>query len=57
MTSEQLAGILRTILAAGAGFAISKGYVDEATATAVIGGAVTIAVAVWSFLAKKRPAQ
>lgn len=56
MTSEQFAGILRALLAAGAGFAISKGLVDEATATAVIGGVVTIGVAVWSFIAKKKTA-
>ncbi len=56
ITSEQFAGILRAVLAAAAGFAISKGLVDEATATAVIGGVVTIGVAVWSFLSKK-PAQ
>lgn len=55
MTSDQFAGILRAVLAAGAGFAISRGLVDEATATAVMGGLVTIGVAVWSFAAKKKP--
>lgn len=56
MTSEQFAGIFRALLAAGAGFAISRGIVDEATATAVTGGAVTIGVALWSFLSKKKAA-
>jgi len=48
MNSEQFAGILRAILAAGGGFIIGKGWFDAATWTAVSGAIVTAAVAVWS---------
>jgi hypothetical protein len=53
MTPEQIWGIIRTILAAVAGWAAGKGYVDNETATTVIGAAGTIFVAVWSFVSKK----
>lgn len=53
MTAEQLWGIIRTILAAGAGWAAGQGYVDNETAMAIIGGLGTIFVAGWSFWSKK----
>lgn len=53
MTNEQFGGIARAVIAALGGFAVGKGYIDEATATALGGGALTIAVAVWSVWSKR----
>ena len=53
MNWEMAAGILRHILTFGGGLVVTKGYLDEATMTQVIGAIVTIAGAVWSIWAKK----
>lgn len=53
MTGEQVAGFIRHVLTFGGGFVIAKGWIDEATLTAIIGGVVTIAGAVWSYWIKK----
>lgn len=49
MNGDQLGGILRAILTTLAGFAVAKGWVDNATALSVTGGVVTVIVAVWSW--------
>lgn len=53
MTGEQVWGIVRTILAAGGGYLVAKGYVDNATLQAVLGGLGTIFVAAWSWYSNK----
>ncbi len=53
MSGEQIWGIVRTVLAAGGGWAVAKGYVSNELLTAVLGGVGTIFVAAWSFWAKK----
>ena len=53
MTAEQVWGIARTILAAGGGYLIAKGVIDEATLTAILGGLGTVFVAGWSWYIKK----
>lgn len=53
MTAEQFGGFVRTIAAAGFGVIVGKGWIDASTATALAGVVGTVAVAVWSFLAKK----
>ena len=53
MNTEQIAGILRTILAALGGYVVAKGVVDAATYTALSGAAVTIVVALWSYRSNK----
>lgn len=53
MTSEQIAGILRTILAAGGGYIVSRGYIDNATMMSIVGALVTIVTAGWSVWAKR----
>lgn len=53
MTGEQVWGIVRTILAAGAGWLVAKGYLTDATAASVIGAVGTVFVAAWSFWSKK----
>lgn len=54
MTGEQIWGVARTILAAAGGYFVAKGYVDNATLQAVLGGAGTIFVAVWSVWSKAK---
>ncbi len=54
MDGEQIWGIVRTVLAAAGGWAVSKGYVSNDLLVAILGGAGTIFVGVWSFIAKKK---
>ena len=56
MNMDQAAGILRTILAAGGGYLVSKGYLDNATMLSLVGAVVTIVTACWSVWAKRTPA-
>lgn len=53
MTAEQVAGQVRTILAALGGFFVGKGYIDEATSIALAGAVATIVAAGWSWWAKR----
>jgi predicted amino acid dehydrogenase len=53
MNAEQIWGIVRTILAAIAGWAAGQGYIDSETSMAIIGAVGTIFVAVWSWVAKR----
>jgi hypothetical protein len=53
MEGEQIWGIVRTVLAAVGGWAVTKGYVTSDLLTAVLGGAGTIFIGVWSYIAKK----
>lgn len=53
MNAEQVWGIVRTILAAGGGYIVAKGIVDDATLQAILGGLGTIFVAGWSWYVKK----
>jgi O-antigen/teichoic acid export membrane protein len=55
MSGEQIWGVIRTLLAFGGGFIVSKGYIDDATLTAVIGALGTIFIAGWSVWAKAKP--
>jgi hypothetical protein len=54
MTGEQIAGIVRAIVAAVGGYLVGKGLADAETVAAVAGAAATIAAAVWSVLSKKK---
>ena len=53
MSGEQIAGIVRTILAAGGGYLAAKGYLDAATWQTIAGAVATVIVAVWSVKSKK----
>ena len=55
MSPEQVAGLVRALLAAVGGFLVSKGLVDDSTLQAVAGAVATLVTAVWSFVAKKKP--
>jgi len=52
LTKEQLLGILRHTLTFVGGILIAKGLIDEATATEIIGGIITLTGTIWSVLAK-----
>jgi hypothetical protein len=54
MSSEQVAGIVRTVISAVGGYLIGKGLVDAATVTAVAGAAATLAAAAWSVYSKRK---
>ena len=48
MNADQVWGIVRTILAAGGGYIVAKGYVDNATLQSILGALGTLFVAGWS---------
>lgn len=55
MTSDQITGILRAILAALGGFILAKGWVSAETWAWLTGGVLTLGGALWS-LWTNRPA-
>lgn len=57
MKKEQVFGIARTLAAAAFGYVAGKGMIDGATAEALAGAVATIAVAAWSVVSKKAPAE
>lgn len=57
MKAEEFGGIVRAIVAAIGGFAVGKGWLDEATVTTIAGAIATVGVAVWSVVAKRRQAK
>ena len=52
MNKNQVLGILRHFLTFLGGVLITKGLVDETTATEIIGGVITLVGAVWSVIEK-----
>ena len=57
---DKIFGIARAALAAGGGFLVATGYMDESTVQsasggmeAIIGGIMTLATAFWSWQSKK----
>ncbi len=53
MKKAELYGVIRTVLAAVAGFAVARGWVDHETAMSLAGAGATIVVAVWSVRSKR----
>lgn len=49
MTSDQIGGIVRAVIAALSGYLVGKGIVDANTATTIGGAVATIVVSAWSF--------
>lgn len=49
MTSDQIGGIIRTILAAIGGVIVGKGWIDNETMLAISGAIATIVVGGWSW--------
>jgi hypothetical protein len=54
ISAIEFAGIARALASALGGYLVGKGLVDTETATALGGAAVTILVAVWSVIAKRK---
>lgn len=54
MNKEKIMGIVRHVLTFGGGVAVARGYIDEATMVQVVGAVVTIAGAVWSYIAPEK---
>lgn len=53
MSKEQIAGIVRALVAAVGGYFVGKGLLDGATMETIAGAVATLATAVWSVWAKK----
>jgi hypothetical protein len=53
ITSDQIGGLIRTLLVAVTGWAVGKGYITNDIAATVIGLGVTVGAAVWSFWTNK----
>lgn len=56
LSAEQIWGVIRTILAAVAGYFAGKGLFDLGMANDVIAALGVIFVAVWSIVTKPKPA-
>jgi len=54
MTTEQVGGIVRALVAAAGGYFVGQGLIDAETMLTVGGAVTTIAVAVWSIWSKKK---
>jgi hypothetical protein len=54
MTAEQVAGIVRAVVAAIGGYLVGRGIADAETIAAVGGAAATIAAAIWSVYSKRK---
>lgn len=55
MTSDQIQGLIRAVLAALGGFVMAKGWFSAETWNWIVGGLVTIAPMIWSWVSN-RPA-
>lgn len=49
MNTEAIMGLIRHILTFVGGYLVSKGYFDESTMQQLVGAAVTVVGAVWSW--------
>lgn len=56
MTKEQILGLVRHVLTFVGGILITKGLLDEASSTEVIGGIMGLAGTIWSIIDKKKVA-
>lgn len=56
MNSDQIGGLLRTILTFIGGVIVSKGWIPVAAMNEIVGGVVAIGVAIWSWKTNSTPA-
>lgn len=54
MTGEQIAGVVRAVVAALGGYFVGQGLVDAQTVTAIGGAFATLAAAGWSIYSKRK---
>ena len=52
LTKEQILGIVRHGLTFIGGILITKGLIDESTATEIVGGLITLTGTIWSIIEK-----
>jgi hypothetical protein len=52
MTGDQIAGIVRAVIAALGGYFVAKGVTDAGTVTTISGAVATLAAAIWSVFSK-----
>lgn len=55
MTSDQIGGLVRTLLGILGGFILAKGWINAETWAWIVGGAASAAPAIWSWISN-RPA-
>lgn len=53
MNAQQVAGIVRALVAALGGYFVGKGMLDGATMETIAGAVATLATAIWSVWSKK----
>lgn len=53
MSKERILGVVRHTLTFVGGVLVMKGLIDEAVATEIIGGVMTLAGTIWSIFEKK----
>ena len=54
ITTEQVGGIVRALVAAAGGYFVGQGLVDAETMMTLGGAVTTLAVAIWSIYSKKK---
>lgn len=54
MTSDQIAGVVRALVAAVGGYFVGQGVTDAETVATIGGALATLAVAGWSIYAKRQ---
>lgn len=55
MNKEQILGLVRHVLTIAGGALVTRGIVDDATSTELVGAVITIIGIIWS-IASKKPA-
>lgn len=50
---DKILGVARAVLAAGAGYLVGKGYIDQGMADQLVGAVLLISTAIWSVVSKK----
>ena len=55
MNKDQILGVVRALLAAGAGYLAASGLIPAETVNELVSAALVIATAVWSVASNKAP--
>ncbi len=50
---DKISGVIRAVLAAGAGYLVGKGYFDQAQADQIVSAVLFLGTTVWSIGSKK----
>ena len=53
MNRETILGIVRHVLTAAGGIAVTKGYIDESALVAGVGAFIALAGVIWSIIDKR----